>query len=275
MAPNCAHCSKPIPPTNQTAKRYCSRKCSGQASWHRHVASDPDRSTGRRHQRHLRDQAIRQATEEWRKPRDCPQCGATFEPKSSINIYCSPACAKAGGKPDYRSEEYRARARTYYASRKDDPEFLAKKRRRARQFRQDNPARRREHRQSYYEQNGARLKARLRLKYKKDPMFRLNNCMRSNILSVLKRKKAGRSWSKLVPYTLEDLTHHLERQFKRGMSWENYGKVWHIDHIVPLTAFAFADSDDPEFQACWALSNLRPLARAANARKGGKRLYLV
>ena len=26
---------------------------------------------------------------------------------------------------------------------------------------------------------------------------------------------------------------HIEKQFKSGMTWDNHGKVWHVDHIIP------------------------------------------
>jgi hypothetical protein len=104
---------------------------------------------------------------------------------------------------------------------------------------------------------------------------RLRESVSAQIYNALRKRKAGQSWEKLAGYTLEDLIQHLERQFKRGMTWENYGKAWQIDHIVPVSAFTFAGADDPAFKACWALSNLRPLARAANIRKGGKRVHLL
>ncbi len=87
--------------------------------------------------------------------------------------------------------------------------------------------------------------------------------------------KGGRSWESVVGYTVEDLRTHLERQFIRHMSWDNYGIVWHVDHIVPLASFNFTSTDDPEFMAAWALTNLRPLWKRANMRKGGRRRHLI
>ena len=86
--------------------------------------------------------------------------------------------------------------------------------------------------------------------------------------------KGGLSWQELVPYTLADLTVHLERQFLPGMTWANIG-TWHVDHIVPLKAFSFSTADDPEFRAAWALTNLRPLWAADNLKKQAARTHLL
>jgi len=75
-------------------------------------------------------------------------------------------------------------------------------------------------------------------------------------------------------YTVEQLARHLERQFTRGMSWENYGE-WHIDHILPISSFKFSTTDDPEFKACWALANLRPLWAPENMAKHKTRVSLL
>jgi 5-methylcytosine-specific restriction endonuclease McrA len=58
------------------------------------------------------------------------------------------------------------------------------------------------------------------------------------------------------------------------MSWANR-KDWHIDHIIPLSRFKFTSSIDPEFQAAWALSNLRPLWAKENLVKNKKRTLLL
>lgn len=98
--------------------------------------------------------------------------------------------------------------------------------------------------------------------------------MASSIHQALREQKAGRKWEALAGYTREQLAMHLERQFLPGMSWDNMGE-WHIDHIVPRKSFAYATADDPDFKACWALTNLRPLWAADNIRKHANRTHLL
>jgi hypothetical protein len=58
---------------------------------------------------------------------------------------------------------------------------------------------------------------------------------------------------------------HVERQFLPGMSWDNHGTAWEIDHIVPASRF---DMRDPlqRLQMCH-YTNLQPLWRRDNRRK--------
>lgn len=106
-------------------------------------------------------------------------------------------------------------------------------------------------------------------------MFALTDRIRRGInMSLAKGVKRGRSWEALVGYTTADLARHIERQFTRGMSWENRDR-WHIDHIVPLKSFSYEAPEDPEFRAAWALSNLRPLWKPANEEKQGRRFHLI
>lgn len=64
-------------------------------------------------------------------------------------------------------------------------------------------------------------------------------------------------------YSAVQLKHHIEKNFKDGMSWENYGKEWEIDHIFPLTKFD--ESATPK--EVNALSNLQPLWVEENRHK--------
>lgn len=52
---------------------------------------------------------------------------------------------------------------------------------------------------------------------------------------------------------------HIESQFKPGMSWDNYGKDWEIDHIRPFISFSnLAKSKEQQREACH-YTNLQPL----------------
>lgn len=100
---------------------------------------------------------------------------------------------------------------------------------------------------------------------------RINITISANIRSHLYGKKNGGHWEKLVGYTLEELIQHLSDHFVDGMSWENYGKYgWHIDHIIPMSAFNFETPFDIDFKRCWSLGNLRPLWAEDNLKKCNK-----
>lgn len=114
-----------------------------------------------------------------------------------------------------------------------------------------------------------------REKYRSDPGFRVSAHMRGLIHGALGKKKSGRSWRRFVPYSLEELMLHLERQFLPGMTWDNQGRGWHIDHIIPRSHFTFDGPQDSGFQACWALTNLRPLWAKDNIRKNASRTHLL
>ena len=94
-------------------------------------------------------------------------------------------------------------------------------------------------------------------KYQNEVEYRVKDSMRHGIRRSLGSRKDG-SWTKYVNYTLTELMNHLEKQFKDGMSWDNYGQ-WHIDHIIPIAQFEFESYHDLDFKLCWSLINLQPL----------------
>jgi hypothetical protein len=123
--------------------------------------------------------------------------------------------------------------------------------------------------------NASNLRRHYRL-YPTDAGHRLHLSISVLVRRALGQDKAGRSWEALVGYSLADLRQHLERQFVKGMSWENYGSHWHVDHIVPRSLFSFDSAGhNTDFKACWSLSNLRPLWATENRKKNGKRLHLL
>ena len=107
---------------------------------------------------------------------------------------------------------------------------------------------------------------------KNDVVYRLRKRTSSTIANAIKKagsSKQGESVMKYLPYTMEQLKEHLEKQFVEGMSWDNYGE-WHIDHIYPQSKLPYTSMDEPNFQKCWELKNLQPLWAKENISKGDK-----
>jgi hypothetical protein len=101
------------------------------------------------------------------------------------------------------------------------------------------------------------------------PTYRLRKRMTNVIWRSLRAAKAGRSWTSLIPYGLDELAAHLQNQFADGMSWENMGR-WHIDHIYPASLFRYTSPDDVEFAVGWSLTNLRPMWGPENSAKNDR-----
>ena len=127
-----------------------------------------------------------------------------------------------------------------------------------RKWKKENPEKLKEQRKRWREGTG------------RSPKHRLNKGVGTAIYYALKGKKAGRGWETLVGYTLKDLMKHLEQLFDDKMNWNNYGFYWHVDHRKPQSLFKYISTEDPEFKKCWALSNLQPLERIENMKKGDK-----
>jgi hypothetical protein len=126
------------------------------------------------------------------------------------------------------------------------------------------------------------VKARTRIAYHstKTPQKRLRNTIRTSIIYHLKRFGQTKNGSlvKHLGYSIDDLKKHIENLWEPWMNWENWGPynaeswddhdsstwTWHIDHIKRHHEFDYDSMEHPEFKACWALDNLRPLSAKEN-----------
>lgn len=93
---------------------------------------------------------------------------------------------------------------------------------------------------------------------------------RDRVYKALKRFSATKTARtvELLGCTVPFFIDHIAGQFKAGMTWENHGTVWEIDHIVPVVKF---DLTDPAQQrACFHYTNCQPLIRSDNRSKGGR-----
>ena len=108
---------------------------------------------------------------------------------------------------------------------------------------------------------------RSRERYATDPKYRTDKNVRSRIGSALGKNKKDHTID-LLGCTIDFMNAHLEKQFKPGMTWDNQGKEWEIDHIIPFAAFDLTNRDE-QFIVCW-VQNLQPLWGHENASKCAK-----
>lgn len=82
--------------------------------------------------------------------------------------------------------------------------------------------------------------------------------------------KKGTKTSALLGCDWLEAKMQIEKQFLRGMSWDNFGE-WHIDHITPLSCA----KTEQELAALCHISNLRPIWGIDNLSKGSKVEFLI
>lgn len=200
----------------------------------------------------------------------CSGCGADYVRVNGAQKDC-PSCVASR-----KDDANRLRYEKYEKGRKRVRNGEADKARSARWI-SNNKNKRIETCRKYYERNRDSIRHKSRLYNQKeevqarrreyevnkratDPKYRLNCAMKAGLRRGLLDGKGGQRWEDLAGYSLESLSRHLERQFDRAMSWDNYGDGgWHVDHIRPLDAYEFTTTECEDFKAAWALSNLRPL----------------
>lgn len=99
-------------------------------------------------------------------------------------------------------------------------------------------------------------------KWREDPQNRISQSLRKRISEVVRirmAKKVDRTMV-ILGCTVSEFMAHLEKLWKPGMSWENYGKGhgnWVIDHIIPCASFDMLNEEDQ--RKCFHYTNMQPL----------------
>jgi hypothetical protein len=142
------------------------------------------------------------------------------------------------------------------------------------QWAANNPEKQREKTARWRAQNPERSSELGRIhqaKRRSTPWGQINNSLWTVVHYGVRHNSTGMGiYNQVLGYSWATLRAHLEAQFLEGMTWENWGDVWELDHIKPVSMFRYTSIADPLFRECWELSNMRPLWRGANAEKSAK-----
>jgi len=137
--------------------------------------------------------------------------------------------------------------------------------------RQKNDPLRKEYMKKYAEENSTKIseyKADYqRDKRSNDPFYNFKSSLSARTYKAFYYRGYSKTskTAKLLGCEWETVKQHIERQFTKGMTWDNQGE-WHVDHIIPL---ASANTEEELIKLCH-YTNLQPLWAKDNLSKSDK-----
>lgn len=171
---------------------------------------------------------------------------------------------------EYREKNPEKRKKTlleYYNNNKEK-ELL-----RLKTYRESNPEKRKETCKKYVINNKNKHNAYSKIwkknQRKNNPKYKLISNLRERTKDFLLYKKTNKKNTiiNVIGCSPDFLKEHIEKQFKNGMSWDNYRFYgWHIDHIIPLSS----GKDEEEIYKLCHYTNLQPLWSKENLTKSNK-----
>lgn len=174
----------------------------------------------------------------------CSLCGQ----KKSLDQFYIRAVSKDGRTSQCKDCE-RARKLEYYHSDKEQASIRAKE---------------------YKANNRDYLNEYQRNRIHADLNYRLSRNLRNRLNQMLRKNKTDKQGSAVrdLGCSLGYFREYIGGLFREGMSWENYGSDWHLDHIVPLCQFDLFDRE--QFLKSCHYTNIQPLWVVENQSKGGR-----
>lgn len=178
------------------------------------------------------------------------------------------------GKPTYRCKkclsEYNKKyyiknqekiKQTVNEFKKENPNYMI-------EWRKNNKDKVTKQKKSWLLNNREKINSNERKRRKTDPAYRIKKNLRRRVNSIITRGCKSDNTLNLLGCSLYEFLNYLEKQFVEGMTWGNYGKEWHMDHIIPCSYFDLTKSE--EQRKCFHFSNIRPLWAADNLKKSNK-----
>jgi len=118
----------------------------------------------------------------------------------------------------------------------------------------------------YRQNNKEKIRKYFSNRSKNDLNYRIKKNLRNRLIQAIKSNQKGGSAIKDLGCTIKEFKLHIEKQFKPGMSWKNWGLYgWHLDHIKPLSNFDLSNPE--EVKAACHYTNIQPLWAEENLRK--------
>lgn len=106
-----------------------------------------------------------------------------------------------------------------------------------------------------------------------DVQFKLQHYLRARLFRALKGNYKSGSAVKDLGCSVGFFKDYIQSKFYGNMSWNNWGKVWELDHIVPLHTFDLTDRN--QFLKAVNYKNLQPLTIEDHREKSTSERNLI
>lgn len=103
-------------------------------------------------------------------------------------------------------------------------------------------------------------------RYRTNLQYKIKSILNSRIRDYTKQKVM--KTLDFLGCSMDFFIKWIEYQFDTNMSWENIGKYWHFDHVLPCVLFDLTNKD--EQLICYHWSNIRPCEKIENIVKKDK-----
>lgn len=147
---------------------------------------------------------------------------------------------------------------------------------RMREYREKNreviAAKKRDYKKKNKEVITERQREYMRNRRREDREFALMSRLRRRMHHALQRGGYVKSVKIIdaLGCTANEFYEHIEKQFTKGMTWENRDQ-WHLDHIVPIGGA----ETEADVYALSHFTNIRPMWASENRRKSAQQTHLI
>lgn len=145
-----------------------------------------------------------------------------------------------------------------------------KGRKKSKAWANNNKKRNKELQHNWYVKHREVINAKNKDRYHSDPDYNFKRKMKELLRVYIINRKCKYKGKKnyYVDMHRPQFIEWLEHNFDENMTFDNYGKYWHMDHVIPINTF---DLDDPfEKELCFNWKNVAPLLGPENMSKHDK-----
>ena len=198
--------------------------------------------------------------------------------EDGLEIYCK-SCKKIYHKKYYqinKSKQIR-NSRNYYENNKEKKlrqnknyyeKNIKKVKKYAKKWNEKNKKYKLEQNRIYRQNHKKERNESLKIRRQTDINFKIINNIRTRINRAIKNNQKKGYTIELLGCSIDFYKEFLLQKFTFEMSWENYGSVWEIDHIIPCASFDLTKEKN-QFK-CFNYINTQPLLCSENRSKSDK-----